>query len=84
MSALTIDAAVEAQVREIVADVLELEDDLTPTGRFVDDYGADSLAAIELLAKLEKTFGITIPQESLAEMVSLEAVLDVLARAEAR
>ena len=84
MSAITIDATVEAQVRAIVADALELEEELTSTGLFVDEYGADSLAAIELLSTLEKTFGVTIEQDELAKMVNLEAVLEVLSRAAAR
>ena len=84
MSAITIDATVEAQVRAIVADALELEEELTSTGLFVDEYGADSLAAIELLSTLEKTFGVTIEQDELPRMVNLEAVLEVLSRAAAR
>ncbi|MFD4573529.1 acyl carrier protein [Streptomyces sp. NPDC058417] len=84
MSAITIDTAVEAQVRAIITDALELEEDLTPTGLFVDEYGADSLAAIELLSTLERTFGVTIEQDELPKMIHLEAVLEVLSRAEAR
>ncbi|MET9504145.1 acyl carrier protein [Streptomyces sp. NPDC006259] len=84
MSAITIDEAVEIQVRAIVTDALELEEELTATGLFVDDYGADSLAAIELLSTLEKTFGVTIEQDELPKMVNLEAVLEVLSRAAAR
>ncbi len=84
MSAITIDETVEAQVRAIVADALELEEELTSTGLFVDEYGADSLAAIELLSTLEKTFGVTIEQDELSKMVNLEAVLEVLSRAAAR
>ncbi|MFI9359977.1 acyl carrier protein [Kitasatospora sp. NPDC053057] len=82
MSAVAID---ETKVREIVADCLDLEiEELTLTDHFIDHYGADSLNAIEVLARLEKEFNVTIPQEELANMVNLSAVLEVLSRATAR
>ncbi|MFD5465588.1 acyl carrier protein [Kitasatospora sp. NPDC127059] len=75
----------EPKVREIVADCLDLElDELTLTDHFIDHYGADSLNAIEVLARLEKEFHVTIPQEELPNMVNLAAVLEVLSRATAR
>jgi acyl carrier protein len=85
MSAVTIDAATEAKVRAIVADCLDMEaDDIEPTALFTEEYGADSLGAIEMLAGLEKAFGVTIEQSELAKMIHLRAVLDVLSQAEAR
>ncbi|MGW0330957.1 acyl carrier protein [Streptomyces sp. NPDC003011] len=74
-----------AAVREIVCDILELEDgEVTDTSLFIDDHGADSLRAIEILASLEKEFGITIDQSELAEMINLEAVYTVVAKAPVR
>ncbi|GAB1327015.1 acyl carrier protein [Streptomyces sp. NPDC093260] len=74
-----------AAIKDIVCDILELEEDeVTDTSLFIDDHGADSLRAIEILASLEKEFGITIDQSQLAEMVNLEAVYKVVAEAPAR
>lgn len=70
-----------AQLREIVAEVLELEPgELSDTGDFMDDYDADSLRAIEILARLDKTFGVEIPQSELPELRTLAAVYDSLSR----
>lgn len=67
------------QIREIVLEVLELEpEELTATSRFKEDHDADSLLAIEILAQLEKTFHIEIPQEELVKMTHLAAVYDVV------
>lgn len=67
------------EIREIVTDVLELDDDeLTETSRFKEDHDADSLLAIEILAQLEKKFKIQIPQEELTKMTHLSAVYDVV------
>jgi acyl carrier protein len=66
-------------IREIVLEILELEDDeLRDEGHFVDDYEADSLRAIEILARLENKFGISIPQNDLPKMDSVENVYKVV------
>ncbi len=66
-------------IREIVLEILELEDDeLRDEGHFVDDYEADSLRAIEILARLENKFGISIPQNDLPKMSSVNNVYQVV------
>jgi acyl carrier protein len=74
-----------AAVKEIVCDILELEEDeVTETSLFIEEHGADSLRAIEILASLEKEFGITIEQSELSQMVNLESVYRVVAAAPVR
>ncbi len=69
------------ELREITAEVLELEpEEITDTGDFVDEYEADSLRAIEILARIEKRYKVEIPQERLADMTNLKAVYDVVAK----
>jgi acyl carrier protein len=70
-----------AELREIVAEVLEVEpEELTETGDFVEVYEADSLRAIEILARIEKKYRVEIPQSELAEMRNLKMVREVVAR----
>jgi len=69
------------ELRGIVADVLELEPEEVGDGAdFVAEYEADSLRAIEILARIEKKYKVEIPQSLLPEMVNLKAVYDVVAR----
>jgi acyl carrier protein len=69
------------ELRELVAEVLELDThELTDDGLFVDDYGADSLRAIEILARIEKRYKVEIPQDELPNMTDLAAVYEVVAR----
>ncbi|MBC2875743.1 MULTISPECIES: acyl carrier protein [Streptomyces] len=69
------------EIREIVAEVLELEpEEITETGLFAEEYEADSLRAIEILARLEKKYKVEIPQSDLPKMVNLAEVYDVLAK----
>lgn len=52
-------------VKRIVADKLGVEEyELTMNSSFVNDLGADSLDAVELIMEFEKVFEITIPEEA--------------------
>ena len=78
----TIDEQRDAKLKEIVCDILELdEDEVTETSLFSEDHGADSLRAIEILASLEKEFGVVIDQAELARMVNLKGVREVVGEA---
>jgi acyl carrier protein len=69
-------------IRDIIIEVLELEPtELTDDGNFVDDYGSDSLLAIEILARIEAELNVTIPQDDLSEIASLTGVYVVVERA---
>jgi acyl carrier protein len=69
------------ELREISADVLELDpEELTDTADFVEVFGADSLRAIEILARIEKKYRIDIPQSELPKMGNLLAVYEIVAR----
>lgn len=75
----TIDEARMDELREIVCEVLELEpEELTDTSLFAEDHDADSLRAIEILARIEKVYRVEIPQSDLPRMINLRAVYDVL------
>jgi acyl carrier protein len=68
-----------AKIKEIVCDILELEEDeVTETSLFSEDHGADSLRAIEILAALEKQFHVVIDQAELGRMVNLKGVEEVV------
>jgi acyl carrier protein len=68
-------------VKEILCDILEIEmDELTEDGIFVDEYDADSLRAVEILAALERRFKVKIPEKELPNMENLRKVKEVLTR----
>ncbi|ASU81252.1 polyketide-8 synthase acyl carrier protein [Actinopolyspora erythraea] len=70
-----------ARIKELVCEVLELDQgEVTDTSLFIEDHEADSLRAIEILASLEKEFGITIDQSELPRLVNLESVYTVVDR----
>ncbi len=68
-------------LRELVAEVLEIEpEELGDTDDFVEVHGADSLRAIEILARIDKQYRVEIPQEELATLSTLRAVHEALLR----
>lgn len=69
-------------MKNIVCEILEIdEDEVTETSLFKEDHDADSLRAIEILAALEREFGIVIDQSELPRMVNLVGVHQVVAEA---
>ncbi|MFJ9819546.1 acyl carrier protein [Streptomyces sp. NPDC101151] len=77
--------AEQTQIKDIVCDILELElDEVTDTSLFKEEHDADSLRTIEILASLERTFGITLKQSELSRMVNLTGVYAVVAEAKAQ
>ncbi|MBL1116864.1 acyl carrier protein [Streptomyces sp. 110] len=69
-------------IREIVCDILEIDsEELKDSSLLKEDHDADSLRAIEILAALEKTFGISIDQAEMARMVNLDGIYAVVAEA---
>ncbi|MCW2882645.1 MAG: hypothetical protein JWQ95_6745 [Sphaerisporangium sp.] len=69
------------QIRDILIDVLEVEpEELTGISDFVNDHGADSLLAIDIISSIERDMGVRIPNEALPEMTNLNSVLDLVTR----
>ena len=58
--------SVYPKVREIIADVLVIdEDEISKTSRLISDLGAESIDFLDLVFQLEKEFGIKIPRGQL-------------------
>ncbi|QWF78771.1 acyl carrier protein [Amycolatopsis sp. CA-230715] len=68
------------RIREIVAEHLELEvADLDDDSNFIDVYSADSLALMDVLAALEREWGIEIDQSQFARIVDVRSAYEVVA-----
>lgn len=68
------------KVKEIIVDTLSVdEDDVTVDASFTDDLDADSLELVDLTMAFESEFGITIEDEELEKIQTVEDVVDILA-----
>lgn len=55
-----------------IAEVLDLDKDkITADSKFVDDLGADSLDVLEIIMGIEDEFGIEIPTDQAASIVTV-------------
>ena len=63
------------KIQEMLADALNLPmEKVTADAKIVDDLGADSLDVVELLSRLEDEYGVTIPDEEVETLVTVQDV----------
>ena len=60
---------------EIIADVCEVEDEITAESRFVEDFGLSSLDMFRLISEVEETFDVSINTRKLQK---IQTVADLL------
>lgn len=70
------------RIRAVISRVLGVPgEQIGLTTSFVEELGADSMMLIELLANLEIEYDVEVDEAELENLVNLQSVLDVLARA---
>ena len=63
---MAVNAEVFGKVKEALIDALGVDDDeVTEEATMVGDLGAESIDFLDIVFKLEKAFGITIPRDEL-------------------
>ncbi|GAB2895729.1 acyl carrier protein [Streptomyces hainanensis] len=66
-------------VRSIVAEELEIEpEELTENANFEEEYEADSLSLLAIVARFEHELSVVIPSDRVGEMVNLDMVLKLV------
>ena len=70
---------IEQEVREIIAEITEKDpQEVTFDANLVEDLGADSMMALEILASLEKKYHIVVPEEELPKLTSLRKIMELV------
>jgi acyl carrier protein len=68
----------ESEVRALVANILEIDEKkISPSGRFVEELGMDSMMALEIMASLEKKYKIKISEEYLTKVTDLKSIVNI-------
>ncbi len=71
----------EERVVAIIAEQLDVaKEQCVPQASFVNDLGADSLDLMELIMVMEEQFNISISDEELQNIVTIQNVIDFLGR----
>jgi len=69
------------KVQVIVSEQLGLEEDqVKPNANFSTELGADSLDVVELVMALEEEFDIEIPDDSAANISTVQEAVDYIAK----
>ena len=69
-------AKIRQEILEIVSMVIEKEiKDIPLDAHLIQDVGADSMMALEILAALEKKYKIVIPEDKLKEMTTVNRII---------
>ena len=67
------------RIKEIIIEQLPVnEEDVLPTASFTDDFGADSLAVVELIMAFEGEFGTQIPYEEAEKIITVQSAIDYM------
>ena len=76
---------IRKDVLEIVAMVTEKDiDQIALDAHLIQDLGADSMMALEILAALEKKYRIVIPEEKLRDMTTVNRITNLVATCQKR
>ena len=76
------DEKIRAEILEIVSTIVEKEPNkIPPDAHLVQEVGADSMMALEILAALEKKYRIIIPEEKLKQMTTLNKIVQAVVEA---
>jgi acyl carrier protein len=70
---------IEQRVKEIIVEQLGVNpDQVTPQASLIEDLGADSLDAVELVMVFEEEFGTEIPDEDAEKLQTVGDIIKYL------
>ena len=62
----------------LAAQINVAEDLIKPESDIINDLGADSLDVVELLISLEDDYGISIPEEDIVNVRTVQDIVDMI------
>ena len=70
---------VEERVKEIICEQLGVElDEVTPSAKFIEALGADSLDTVALVMAFEEEFNLEIPDEDAEKIATVGAAIQYI------
>ncbi len=69
------------KIKDLIAQQLNKSiDEITDEKEIVKDLGADSLDVVEMLMTMEEEFGVTVPEEDVANVKTVKDIIDLLSK----
>ena len=73
---------IQEKVTEIIVEQLGVSaDQVKPESKMIEDLGADSLDAVELVMAVEEEFGIEVPDEEAEKLISVSDIVSYVEKA---
>ena len=69
---------IESRVKRIIAEELQVDESDITNKATIADLGGDSLKALALIAAFEAEFNISIPDEDVVTMNSIQSAVDIV------
>lgn len=70
---------IKNEILTIVSTITEKKpEEIPPDAHLIQEVGADSMNALEILAALEKKYRIVIPEDKLKELTTLNKIIDLV------
>lgn len=78
------DKSVTEKVTDIIVEQLGVSaDQVTPESKMIEDLGADSLDAVELVMAVEEEFGIEVPDDEAEKLVCVGDIINYVEKVQA-
>ncbi|WP_444997947.1 acyl carrier protein [Aliikangiella sp. IMCC44359] len=74
----TINAEHIAHLKELLTDVLDLEEEFSDTDHFMEDLGLSSLMGLEVMVAMEKEYGVKFKEADIKNLTTVENVYKAL------
>ncbi len=72
---------IEEEIVAVIVEQLDVtREQCIPAASFINDLGADSLDLMELIMKMEERFGVSISDEELQNIRTIQNVIDFIKR----
>jgi len=69
-------AELEQEIRSMVSKIIKRdENSIDPEANIFTEYGVDSLLGVEILAGLDKKYGIDVPEQKLRQIKTLNDIV---------
>ena len=69
-------ADIDSEVRSLVSKIIKIpEDKIDPAANLFYDLGVDSLLGVEILAALDKKYGLNVPEDKLRSISTLNGII---------
>ena len=70
---------IKGAIKKILSKIVEVDEGkIKEDANLIEDLGADSMMALEVMAALEKKYNITIPEEDLVKMATLKDIVGLV------